>query len=118
MHERNIDIVYEKAEGEKQSVNLTYYSDFDDFKTFTYKWNTSMSMNEKILIASQADTVNNQGVEAYNNGDIKGAIVYFEQAIRIMPNNDDALKNLKICYKKISNYSKANEMQKKLDYLS
>ena len=118
MHERNIDIVYEKADGKKQSVSLNHYSDFDDFKTFTYKWNTSISTNEKILIASQTDTVNNRGVEAYNNGDIRDAIIYFVQALRIMPNNDDALKNLKLCYTKICNYSKANEMQKKLDYLS
>lgn len=118
MHDRNIDILYEKAENKKQSETLNQYSDFDNFKAFTHKWNTSMPMHEKMLIAMQSDNINNQGVYAYNDGDIQGAIRFYEQALALMPNNDDALKNLRICYSEIGRPDKAAEMVKKLNYLS
>lgn len=118
MHDRKIDIVYKKAEDKKQSETLNQYSDFDNFKNFAHKWNSSMPMQEKVQIAMKSDAINNRGAESYNNGDLNGAIRYFEQALSLMPNNDDALKNLKICYSKIGNHSKVNEMEKKLKYLS
>lgn len=118
MHDRNIDIVYEKAENRKQTETLNQYSDFDNFKAFTHRWNTSMPMNEKMSIASQSDNVNNRGAEAYKNGDLLSAIKYFEQALTLMPNNDDALKNLKLCYSRIGKQEKVNEMIKKLNYLN
>ncbi|MGI6319871.1 MAG: tetratricopeptide repeat protein [Bacteroidales bacterium] len=118
MHDRNVDIVYEKAEDRKQEETLNKFSDFDNFKDFTHRWNTSMAMQEKMQIAMRSDAINNKGVYAYNDGDIEVAISYFEQALELMPNNDDALKNLRLCYSEIGNYSKVSEMEKKLDYLS
>ena len=118
MHDRNIDIVYEKATTKNQTENLNKHSDFDDFISFTHLWNTTMPRAEKYQIAFQSDSVNNSGVEFYRNGDIYEAINYFEQALEIMPNNDDALKNLKMCYTKTGNILKVNEMEKKLNYLS
>jgi ribonuclease HIII len=53
MHDRNIDIVYEKAENKKLSETLNQFSDFDNFKNFTHKWNTSMPMQEKLQIGKQ-----------------------------------------------------------------
>jgi len=117
MYDRLIDIVYEKAEDKQKSESLNQYSDFDNFKEFTRKWNTCMPMNEKRMIALQSDNVNNRGVEAYNIGDLRSAIVYFEKALKLMPNNDDALNNLKLCYSKIGNQEKVNEMIQKLNYL-
>lgn len=118
MHDRNIDIVYEKAESRNESQNLNNFSDFDNFKEFTHKWNTNMPMQEKMQIAMQSDMINNKGANAYNQGDIQMAISYFEQALKLMPNNDDALKNLRICYSKTGSYLKVEEMEKKLNYLS
>ncbi len=118
MHDRNIDIIYEKAEDRKQEKALNEFSDFDNFKDFTHRWSTSMPTQEKMQIAMQSDAVNNNGADAYNDDNIEVAISYFEQALKLMPNNDDALKNLRMCYSEIGNHSKANEMQKKLDYLS
>ncbi len=118
MHDRNIDIVYEKAESKKQSETLNQFSDFDNFKDFTQKWNISMPMQEKMQIAIQSDAINNQGAQSYREGNFKVAIIYFEQALKLMPNNDDALKNLRLCYSKIGDQAKVNEMEKKLDYLS
>jgi Tfp pilus assembly protein PilF len=66
----------------------------------------------------QSDEINNRGAEAYRNGDIGTAINYFEQALVVMPNNDDSLKNLKICYSKRGDQQKVNELDKKLNYLS
>jgi tetratricopeptide (TPR) repeat protein len=118
MHDRNIDIRYEKAENKKQAENLNQISDFDNFKNFIHKWNTSMPMQEKMQIAMQSDALNNKGAHAYNDDDYQNAIKYFEQALAIMPNNDDALKNLKLCYSEIGNQTKLNEVVKKLNHLS
>lgn len=117
MHDRNIEIVYLKAEDKIQVENLNQYSDFDNFKSFTDKWNTSMPMQEKMQIATQSDDINNRGTAAYRNDDYSTAIKYFEQALSIMPNNDDALKNLKIGYKRIGDYQKIIEIERKLIYL-
>lgn len=117
MHDRSIDIAYEKAEDKKQAETLNQYSDFDNFKNFTHKWNTSMAMQEKMQIAMQSDEINNRGANAHRNDDLSNAIKYFEQALTIMPNNDDALKNLKNCYRQIGNFQKVEEMEKKLNYL-
>lgn len=118
MHDRRIDIMYIKAEDKKQAETLNQFSDFDNFQNFIYKWNATMTMSEKMQIAMQSDTVNNLGVNAYNNDDLSNAIKYFEQALALMPNNDDALKNLRICYRKTGNQQKLEEIEKKLDYLS
>ena len=75
-------------------------------------------MNEKMSVAMQSDNLNNQGVYAYWDGDISKAIKSYEQALSIMPNNDDALKNLKVCYSKIGNQAKVKEVEKKLNYLN
>jgi len=126
MHERNVDIEYMKGEVifsaneheiASQTEPLVQISDFDNFINFIHKWNTSMQLSEKLQIARQSDALNNKGFYAYKDDDIKNAINYFEQALVIMPNNDDALKNLKICYSEIANQMKFNEVEKKLNYL-
>jgi tetratricopeptide (TPR) repeat protein len=118
MHDRQIDILYELAPNSSQPQSPNVITDFDRFKAFVDKWNTSMGMQEKMQIAMQSDAINNQGSEHHEVGNIGGAIEYFEKALIIMPNNDDALKNLIICYKEIGNYSKVNDLKEKLDYLS
>ncbi|WP_051224557.1 tetratricopeptide repeat protein [Flavobacterium tegetincola] len=117
MHDRNVDIEYKKAQDVKHSEALNEYSEFDNFKNFIQRWNTTMSMPEKMQIAGQSDEVNNRGANAYRNDDITSAISFFEQAIKLMPNNDDALKNLIICYGRNGNQMKVDEMQRRLDYL-
>lgn len=118
MYDRKVDIIYDLAPDNFQSKPSINISDFDRFKTFISKWNTSMGMQEKMQIAIQSDAINNQGAELYEVGNLSGAIEYFEKALIIMPNNDDALKNLKICYTEIGNYVKLNEVREKLEYLS
>jgi tetratricopeptide (TPR) repeat protein len=118
LHDRNIDIIYDKADDKEQATTLNEYSDFDNFKNFIHKWNSVLSMDEKLPIAIESDRINNHGTNLYNNEDLTGAIQYFEEAIKLMPNNNDALKNLKICYKKIGEQDKVYDIEKKLNYLS
>lgn len=117
MHDRKVDIVYENAPERKQTTTLDNNSDFENFKIFIDKWNTRISMDEKMRIAVQSDNLNNQGVDAYNDDDVLGAIRYYEQAIAVMPNNDDALTNLRICYSEIGKQDKVREVVRKLNYL-
>lgn len=118
MHDRNVHILYEKAESNERAESLNQISDFDSFKEFTHKWQTSMNVQDKMEIANQSDILNNRGADVYDEGDLIGAINYFEQALRLMPNNDDSLKNLKLCYSEIGNQPKAKEVENKLRYLS
>jgi len=90
---------------------------FETFKAFNERWNTSMPMLEKMLIARQSDDLNDKGARAYDDDDFQNAIIYLEQAIAIMPNNDDALKNLKLCYREIRNNDKLQLVIRKLNYL-
>jgi len=114
MHDINIDIIYEKAENKKQSENINKITDFDNFKNFTHKWNTSMPFQEKLDIALHTNNITKQGADLYNDGNLLGAIDCFERVLIIMPNNDDCLKNIKLCYSELGNFLKVNEMEKKL----
>jgi tetratricopeptide (TPR) repeat protein len=87
------------------------------FITFIKNWNTKLAWKEQMSIAVHSDNLVNQGVDTFDKGDIMGAIQFYEKALEIMPNNDDALKNLKICYSKIGKYDKASNMNEKLRYL-
>jgi tetratricopeptide (TPR) repeat protein len=117
MHDRNINIVYEKAHNEEQTSTLDNYSQTDSFVNFIQKFN-SMPMSDKMQIAMQTDTINNRGAEAFKNGDTEFAIENFEQALKIMPNNDDALINLVRCYTKTGKYEKSIEPLNKLNHLN
>jgi tetratricopeptide (TPR) repeat protein len=117
MHDRNIEILYLKAENKKKAETINQYSDYDNFKNFTDKWNRSMTTEEKMQIAYQSDAINNIGADAFEINNINLAINCFEQALTIMPNNDDALKNLIICYSKSGNQNKVNDIEKKLNYI-
>ena len=117
MHDRNIEIAYEKAENKTQSTKLDNYSKSDSFENFVERFRT-MSMPEKMQIGMQTDMINNQGADAYENGNTELAIEKFQQALKIMPTNDDALVNLCRCYTKIGEYEKSIDSLKKLNYLN
>ncbi len=113
MHDRNVVIVYEKSNNNVQSNKLDNVIETDSFENFARKFN-SMSMTDKMQIAMQTDTMNNKGAEAYRSGDIGSATQYFEQALKIMPINDDALINVTRCYTKMGEYEKSIEPLNKL----
>ena len=117
LHDRNIDIVYEKAKNEQQTSKLDESSKKDNFDSYLKKFN-SMSKIKKMQIAIKTDTINNKGVKAYNNDDIEVAIEYFLQALKVMPINDDALINLTRCYTKIGKYEESIESLNKLNRIN
>jgi tetratricopeptide (TPR) repeat protein len=90
---------------------------FEIFKAFDLKWKTTMPMHQKMQIAMQSDDLNNKGAHAYNDDEYQKAIRYFEQALSIMPNNDDALKNLKLSYSEIGDNVNLQLVLRKLNYL-
>lgn len=91
---------------------------FEAFKAFDLRWKTKIPMHEKMLIAIQSDELNNKGAHAYNDDDFEKAIRCFEQALAIMPNNDDALKNLKLCYSEIGDRKNLQLVLRKLNHLN
>jgi tetratricopeptide (TPR) repeat protein len=117
LHDRNVDIVYKKAESRKQTAILEQFSNFDDFRDFVHKWNSTMSMDEKVAIAFKTDKIFNLGAEFYKAGELDAAVECFEKALAIMPNNDDALKILISCYTRTGATDKTNDMKKRLNYL-
>lgn len=76
-----------------------------EFLEFNRRWQ-AVPLEEKMRIAMQTDSYNNQGVFALRSGDIEQSIIYFQRALQIMPINDDALHNLITCYKKKGEYEK------------
>jgi tetratricopeptide (TPR) repeat protein len=93
-------------------------NDFKLFKSFTNKWMNEMNMIEKISIAGKTDKLHNQGIELLNKNYVDEALIYFIEALKVMPNNDDALRNLLICYRRKNDIEKLQETQDKLDYLT
>lgn len=118
MHDRNVDIEYLKANEKHQDVLNSNTDDFEVFINFIQKWNLEISRDLKYAIAKKTDELTNIGVDFYEEGDIENAINFYNQALSVMPCNDDALKNLKICYSETNNILKFNEVKKKLDYLN
>lgn len=117
MHDRNVDIEYLKSEKDLPSNVTQKETGLSDIQSFVKKWNNETPMNTKISIAQKTDELNNIGCDYHNQNDYRNAIIYFKKALDIMPINDDALKNLVVCYKAIGNFEKMQEAQSKLDYL-
>lgn len=117
MYDRHIDIVYKKADDKIQSIEFPLYLSDDSFVNFVERF-PKMSMNEKMQIALLTDLVSNQGADAFINGNLELAIEKFQEALKIMPTNDDALINLCRCFTKIGEYEMGIEPLKKLYYLN
>lgn len=117
MHDRNVDIEYLKSEEKSlKQANSTDNSGVEEIQTFLNKFQT-LPMNIKGELAQKTDELNNIGVDYYENDDIENAIMHYNKALEIYPINDDALKNLVICYRETNNFIKMIEAQSKLDYL-
>lgn len=117
MHDRNIDIEYLKSEDKLSAQELNEEFSLKEIQAFVDKWRKEFPPNVKMAIADKTDELNSMGVRYYNQNDLANAIIYFNKAVEVMPFNDDALKNLVLCYKRTNNSRKMLEAQKKLDYL-
>lgn len=76
-------------------------------KKFKEEWNNTMTIDEKIPIALKTDSLNNQGCDFYQNGQLEDSKAYFQKALELMPINDDALLNLARCFTKEGQYNQA-----------
>lgn len=133
MFDRNTEIVYSKgnpsemnkpkdvpkvSETPKPAVEQNLDSTIVALMNYKQKWETETSMQQKMMIAMQSDNLNNQGCDSYENGNTDLAINYFNQALQIMPINDDALLNLTRSYNRKGKYLEAVEPLRKLYHLS
>jgi len=71
------------------------------------EYRKNMSFDDKLTMAAQTDHFNNLGALEFRKGNIAEAIVYYTQALIVMPENDDALINLAMCYNKLGHYNEA-----------
>lgn len=125
MYDRNITIAYMKGDPAKMNMRTEFnrtplnvnIDSFNKLIKFKKSWESDMNSQEKMLIAKNSDKLNNIGCDFYDNDNYEEAIKYFNKALEIMPINDDALKNLKICYKYQKNQKKVVEIEKMLSYL-
>lgn len=111
MHDRKIDIHY--LESNRKSTNENGIKEIELFLN-QFK---SLSRETKIELATKTDELNNLGVDYYEGGDLHKAILLYNKALEIYPINDDALKNLIICYKESNQLNKMIDAQIKLEYL-
>lgn len=131
--DRNVEIVYDRGnpsdmnkpkeiakviEVQKSEKLQNLDETLSALNSFKQTWENETTMQQKMIIAMQSDKLNNEGCENYDNGNTDSAISYYNQALQIMPINDDALLNLARCYNKKQNYLEAIEPLKKLYHLN
>jgi len=117
MHDRNVDIEYLKADDQSIGMENSEEGGLEDIQRFIQKWNHETPGNVKMSVVEKTDELNNIGCDYYNQDDIPNAIHFFNKALEIFPINDDALKNLVVCYRRLNDTKKMIEAQRKLDYL-
>lgn len=117
LHDRNVDIEYLKAGRTNEANPNQVENGLELLKSFLVKWINVYPMDVKRSIAIKTDELNNEGVSYYQQGDIERAIYYFNEAIEVMPINEDALKNLIICYRRTGKYKEQMEIEEQLDYI-
>lgn len=116
MLDRAVDIEYLKAADQSLEITSSNASGLEEMQAFLNKFK-SLPMNIKMTIVQKTDELNNAACNYYEQGDYGNAINYYTKALEIFPINDDALKNLVVCYKATNNIKKMQEAQSKLDSL-
>jgi len=116
MHDRSVDIEYLKSESQTIEKESTKENGIEEIKIFLNKF-MPQPKHIKMDLAQQTDDLNNLGCDYYNENDIENAIIHYKKALDIYPINDDALKNLIVCYEETGNFKKMNEAKAKFEYL-
>ena len=100
--DRNVDIKYLSSE-EKEEVGISsaLLLNFEKANIYLQEF-IRLPKERKIAIATNTDELNNIGVDYYEDDDIINAIKFYNKALDIFSLNDDALKNLIVCYKEIN----------------
>ena len=116
MHDRSVDIEYLKSDTQTIEKESSKANGIEEIKMFLNKF-IPQPRHIKMDLAQQTDDLNNLGVDYYERNDIKNAIIHYNKALEIYPINDDALKNLIVCYRETGNFEKMNNAKEKLEYL-
>lgn len=116
MHDRGVDIEYLKSDSQTIEKESTKENGIEEIKIFLNKF-MPQPKHIKMDLAQQTDDLNNLGVDYYEENDIENAIIHYNKALEIYPINDDALKNLIVCYRETHNLEKMYEAQEKLEFL-
>lgn len=117
MYDRNVDIEYLKDSDQTLENSNKEKNEITVFQDFFHKWFSEIPLDVREGIAKKSDEINNIGCKYYDIDNYENAIQYFDKALEILPINDDAMKNLIICYNMIGKMNKIPEIQEKLDYL-
>lgn len=91
--------------------------DFETFKSFNLRWETSMSLLEKMQIAEKTDELNYSGCIALEKNNVNEALIYFTKALEVMPTNSDTLQNLLLCFEELNDYTSLQMVRLKLQHL-
>ena len=116
MHDRNVDIEYLKSDSQTIEKESSKVNGIEEIKIFLNKF-MPQPRHLKMDLAQQTNDLNNLGCDSHERNDIENAIIYYNKALAIYPINDDALKNLIVCYKETGNFEKMYEAKEKLEYL-
>jgi tetratricopeptide (TPR) repeat protein len=115
LYDRNVDIKYLKSEIETdQEISSALMLNFENANRYIQDF-IRMPHSLKIEIATKTDELNNIGVDYYEEDDIVNAIKYYNKALDVFSLNDDALKNLIVCYREINDFENMQKAQNLLD---
>lgn len=113
--DRNVDIKYLKLELESdEEISPALMLNFENANRYLQDF-IRMPQSVRIEIATKTDELNNIGVDYYEDDDIVNAIKYYNKALDIFSLNDDALKNLIVCYRDINDFEKMQKAQNVLE---
>ncbi|MEI8349117.1 MAG: tetratricopeptide repeat protein [Candidatus Omnitrophota bacterium] len=80
------------------------------FKAFEKK-SDSFSSND--MLQEQAQSYHSQGYDLQTNGDIKGALIYYQKALELDPSNTQVINDVGVAYEGIGDAGNALRMYKK-----
>ena len=113
--DRNVAIKYFKSEIESdEEVSPALMLNFENANRYLQDF-IRMPQSVRIEIATKTDELNNIGVDYYEDDDILNAIKFYNKALDIFSLNDDALKNLIVCYGEINDFEKMQKAQSLLE---
>lgn len=121
MLDRNVDIKYLSSqdkispiEDQENGMSSALLLNFDKAHNYLQEF-ILLPRERKVEIMTKTDELNNKGVDYYEEDDLTNAIKYYNKALDIFSLNDDALKNLIICYREINDFEKMQKAQNLLD---
>lgn len=112
--DRDVEVKYLSSEENPNTVSQALFLNYENAFKYLQEF-ISLPIAKKKAIASKTDELNNIGVDYYESDDIMNAIKYYNKALEVFLLNDDALKNLILCYREINDFENMSNAQNSLD---